>query len=221
MKDEFLYGRDYFIRNNYSRDPAREAMYKQERNRIYQFRISGNVLDVGCGTGDFLASFDDRWNRFGYEPSEYAAGISAHKGIKIFNTLEEITEGTMDVVVMRGTLQHMANPVGEIEQAWRVLKPGGILAILATPNTDSICFQLFGTLPPLDPPRNWVVFGRRTLDTVLERFGFRQREWVYPYWGTPYARPLSDFTKFVLALFGKRSKFAFPKNMMEVYAVKQ
>lgn len=127
----------------------------------------------------------------------------------------------MDLVVFRGVLQHINFPMESLTQGIRVLKPGGLLAILATPDSDSFTYQMFGTLPALEAPRNWIVFGHRCLTNILKRLGCDQIEVLHPYLGTPYASPLRDAWKFGLScLFGYRP-FAWPGNMMEIYAVKK
>jgi hypothetical protein len=83
-----------------------------------------------------------------------------------------------------------------------------------------VVYRLFQDLPALDPPRNFVVFSDRVLGQCLLNLGFRDPTFVYPYLGTPYARPLSDHARFVLRLFGVKTRFAFWRNMMECYAQK-
>ena len=117
-----------------------------------------------------------------------------------------------NVAVFRGVLQHLPNPVEMLEKAQERLVPGGLLAILATPDTDSIGYKRWGTLPALDPPRNWIPFGHRMLGNILERMGFEGIEFEYPY-GKPYANPAIDLWNF---LIGKPT--AFPGNMMDCFA---
>lgn len=127
----------------------------------------------------------------------------------------------MDVVVFRGTLQHINLPMGALGQATRVLKPGGLLVILATPDSDSLVYRIFGNLPALDAPKNWVIFGQRCLMNIVERLGYVNVTVYHPYWGSPYASPLKDFALFFVSLFLGWRKFAFPGNQMELYAVKK
>jgi hypothetical protein len=53
---------------------------------------------------------------------------------------------------------------------------------------------------------------------VLARLGYVNIKVGFPYRETPYAQPIKDFWNFAMSfIFGYR-KFAFPKNMMEIYA---
>jgi SAM-dependent methyltransferase len=224
IDDRNLYGPEYFDMY-YLHDKQREEMYEQERSRV---RKRANlepgrrwkILDIGCGVGGFLSGFDDRWEKYGYEPSEFAAEKACKKGINMIRAFRVVDDNSMDVVVFRGTLQHIFDVTNDLANATRVLKPGGLLVILATPDTDSLVYKLFGKLPALDAPKNWVVFGKRILENILERLGYVNVTTAHPYWGTPYANPAHDFFMFLVSLFFGYRKFAFPGNMMEIYATK-
>lgn len=218
--DRYLYERDYFDQY-YLLDKQREVMYLQEYQRIQKRTNFGRVLDIGCGVGGFLSVFDDRWTKYGYEPSEFAASKARARGINMIHTIQSVDFEFYDCVVLRGSIQHINFPMRTLTQATRVLKPGGLLVLLATPDTDSLVYKLWGNLPALDAPRNWVVFGNRFLSNILKRLGYSDIEVLHPYWETPYARPLHDLSNFFISLFFGYRKFAFPGNMMEIYAVKQ
>jgi SAM-dependent methyltransferase len=212
---EQLYEQDYFDARV---DPRREAMQRQEYNRLVRKTGLGGgaVLDVGCGLGEFLELFPaDRWRRYGIEVSRHAHDVCEAKGIS-FDL--PVGEGWADVVVLRGSLQHLERPLETLARAYERLRPGGWLVALATPNAGGIVYRLFQDLPALDPPRNFVVFSDKILRQCLENLGFRDVEFEYPYLGTPYASPLRDHARFVLRLVGVKRPFAFWRNMMECYA---
>lgn len=215
------YPASYFIGHAYADDPKRKAMKAQEAERI-KARLSvasGRVLDVGCGIGDFLAEHFASWKKCGTEASAYALGEAERKGVHVRGSVHAVGE-TFDLVIWRGTFQHVDEPMSELRECVRKMKPGALIAFLATPNTNSLVYKLFGDLPALDAPRNWVVPSDKMLVNILKNLGLKDIEVVYPYWDTPYARPLVDFAKFVLRLFGVKTKFAFPRSMMEIYARK-
>ena len=195
----------------------RHIAYRQEYERLTE-RVpdKGSVLDWGCGTGDFLELFTG-WERYGVEVSDYAIRESRAKGIRIIDT---VSAEKFDLAVFRGVLQHLDEPFTALRSAHRALYRGGALAILAQPDADSLCYRLFGELPALDPPRNWWIPGARELVNILDKLGFVNIEILRPYWGGPYAHPLRDFTRFLLRFAGIRRPFAFPGNMIELYAQK-
>lgn len=221
IDDKYLYEAPYF-EAYYANDPKREAMYLQERDRILEFfPQGGKILDVGCGVGGFLSKFDDRWEKFGVEPSDFAREKAVRKNVTILSSVNVYDFESVDVVVFRGSLQHINFPMEALVQATRVLRRGGLLVILATPDTDSLVYKLWGNLPALDAPRNWVLYGNKFLCNILKRLGYEDLKVVHPYWGTPYANPVSDFAKFAVSLLLGWRKFPFPGNQMEVYAVKR
>ena len=194
-KEFRLYSNEYFTNR---RDPRRETAYRQDAEKI-RARMGGEFLavDFGGGYGEFGKYLDCVYHC--YDP---------------FTGYDELPDVQADVAIFRGVLQHIYNPVEMLAFAYDHLLPGGLLAVLATPDTDSIGYLRFGTLPALDAPRNWIPFGHRMLGNVLTRLGFVGIELAWPY-GKPYARPLRDLWNFAV---GKPC--AFPGNMMECFARK-
>lgn len=211
------YGSDYFEQRL---DPRREEARRLEHARLLE-RTSlagGTVLDVGCGLGELLDLFPgDRWRKYGIEVSGHAADVCRAKGIS-FDVPEE--DGWCDLVVLRGSLQHLDRPLDSLFAAHRRLRDGGWLAVLATPNAGGPVYRLWQELPALDPPRNFVVFSDKVLRQCLVNIGFSSVDFEYPYLGTPYASPFRDHVRFLLRFLGVRRPFAFWRNMMECYAQK-
>ena len=211
------YGSDYFEQRD---DPRRDSARRQEHARLLERTglPGGTVLDIGCGLGELLDLFpEDRWQKYGIEISEHAADFCRAKGISF-----ELPggEGWCDLVLLRGSLQHLDRPVETLFDAHRWLRADGWLVALATPNAGGPVYRLWQELPALDPPRNFVVFSDVVLRQCLLNIGFSEVEFEYPYLGTPYASPLRDHTRFALRFLGIRRPFAFWRNMMECYARK-
>ena len=235
-----LYDEQYF--QAYQDDPKRREMYGQEYTRIMRYfepltkpGAYRMVLDVGCGLGQFLEWFPERnWERHGVEVSQYAQAVCKSKGIimgwpKMDQIVDEHTGQFIqnipaipyDLVIFRGSLQHMQLPCANLLSAHILLKPGGILAILATPDTESTCYRLWGTLPALNPAYNYHLFGARQLSNALEHMGFDVLDVEHPYRDTPYANPIKDKLRFASKLLTGRGPVpCWPGNMMEIYAMK-
>ena len=221
---ENLYEEEYF--KSYlsgTDDPLykkRLVMYTQEIERIYKYKNSGSILDYGCGTGEFLSGFDDgKWKRYGIEVSKFASKIAKKNGIEF--DFDKTINSQFDVVVFRGTIQHIDNPILAIQESIRWLKDDGVLIFLATPNTGSLYYRIFQTLPMIDPKYNYVLFSDKILEQILNNLGLSVIEFFHPYMGTPYENWPRDLLKFFLKLFGINYKFAFWGNVLECYAKKK
>jgi len=219
--EEFLYGRQYF--EQYQHDAKRAVAYQQEFHRLQNFiPTSGRVLDVGAGIGNFLDLFpSDKWQKVAVEISDYASETCAKKGILTLVDTRHVAANSCDVVVYRGTLQHIYEPMASLIASTIALKENGTLAVLATPDTDSWVYQIWKRLPALDAPRNWVLFGSTYLKNILGRLGYDIIEVNHPYRNSPYAKPIQDFCNFGLSLVAGYRPFAFPGNMMEIFARKK
>ena len=163
--------------------------------------------------------FPKNWEKYGIDISEFALDIAEKRGITTKFNLED---NLFDVIIFRGTIQHIPDPISRIEKCYYWLKPKGSIIFLVTPNANSIYYRLFNTLPLLSDSRNFFIPSDITLSNILGNFGFKISKIYYPYLGTPYAKPISDLFNFLLKLLRikKNAKFAFYKNIMEVYAQK-
>ena len=101
---------------------------------------SKNLLDVGCGTGDFLNTCNVAgWNVVGVEPNKKAQQLATDKlksNSKIVSDLFEIKNEQFDVITLWHVLEHVPNLEVYISKLKQLLKPNGTL-IIAVPNYKS------------------------------------------------------------------------------------
>jgi len=143
------------------------------------------ILDVGCGTGDFLKYMAEAgWITFGLEPSKLAFNKAKSLGLdNIYNmTIEEYAEensnlkGYFHVVTLMGILHHTPNPKEILEIAKSYLKPDGILCV-ADPNEFST-FQLTAQrilnkdMWWVFPPEHINYFNFQTYEKLIKSVGF-------------------------------------------------
>lgn len=215
----------------------RRLMYGQERREILRRAAGGRFLDVGCGTGEFLALMADRFEVHGLDVSEpyieYGRDRLGLANLHI-GELHEVglPDAYYDVVQMRGVLQHLSDPLAAVREALRVTRPGGLLVVSATPNIASICARLYRDRFRLLAPEFMLYnFSPATLRELLERAGWDVEQIVYPYLLTPYFRwwhglqVLSDAVWMALERVPgvpsfDRSSPAFFGSMMTCYARK-
>lgn len=132
------------------------------------------VLDIGCGTGDFLFQCKKKMNCEvrGVEPNEQARALSQKKGIATIDKLEDIGNEMFDVVTMWHVLEHIPNLEELILQLKKILKPDGFL-IIAVPNFKSKDAQLYGSYwAAFDVPRHLWHFSKTSIKKIFTVFQF-------------------------------------------------
>jgi SAM-dependent methyltransferase len=140
----------------------------------------GRLLDVGCGSGLYLAGVRDAgWHVEGIEMNESAArtarnlhSIEIHCGCAE-DVLPAMPEASFDVVTMWHLLEHLHQPRNVLGEIRRLLRPGGRL-MLEVPNYGSVWSRVFQSAwAALEPPRHLFHFSSSTLRALLESAGFR------------------------------------------------
>ena len=145
---------------------------------ITNLRERGEILDVGCATGQFLKAMKEKgWAVQGVEVNENAVMYARERlGLDVSaGELEEagFPDKHFDVVTMWHVLEHLHDPVGTLMEVRRVLKDEGLL-IVSVPNIKSIEACIFGEFwAGLDIPRHLYVFSPETLGGILRRAGFK------------------------------------------------
>jgi 2-polyprenyl-3-methyl-5-hydroxy-6-metoxy-1,4-benzoquinol methylase len=84
--------------------------------------------------------------------------------------------GYFDAVLLQDTIEHVLNPREVMEEAHRVLRPGGAI-ILSTPNLDSLGRRLFATSWALmNPLEHLHLFNMRALHRLIEVAGLASQQ---------------------------------------------
>lgn len=156
----------------------------------------GQLLDIGCGTGDFLAEAKNSgWNVLGYEPNEGAKKLAEEKGVSIIDDTKNIKEGTLDIITMWHVLEHVPDLEIQIKELYRLLKPSGIL-IIAVPNYNSYDAKYYGEFwAAYDVPRHLWHFSQKSIPLLFEPLGFKLQETLPMLFDSFYVSLLSEQNK--------------------------
>jgi 2-polyprenyl-3-methyl-5-hydroxy-6-metoxy-1,4-benzoquinol methylase len=162
------------------------GFYKQAKS-ILHFKRSGQILDIGCSTGDFLDIMRQypNWSAVGIEPSSFASEYARSRRVLQVKTgyldVSDFDDNTFDVVTLWNVLEHLSDPSETLNTIHRILKSDGLL-VITTPNLDSLDARLFGDYwVGYELPRHFYVFSTQTLSMLLEKTGFSRlnRRTVY------------------------------------------
>jgi ubiquinone/menaquinone biosynthesis C-methylase UbiE len=145
---------------------------------LHPFVAEGALLEVGCGAGMYLDLMRALgWKKVvgvDFSPTAVAQargplGLEAHCGEL---TDVGLAENSFDAVSMSHTLEHVADPVGLLSEARRVMKVGGRLAVIV-PNVESLSSRIFKEhCLMVETPRHLTHFTKSSLALALNRAGF-------------------------------------------------
>jgi len=134
----------------------------------------GVLLDVGCGTGDFLEfSKTKGWRVVGIEPNNQARVIANKKtNNSVYKTdhLLNLDNHSFDIITLWHVLEHLPNLEEHIAVFKRLLKPNGTL-IIAVPNYKSYDAKIYKTYwAAFDVPRHLWHFSKESIKILMETF---------------------------------------------------
>lgn len=159
------------VENN--NDPHKNA--KEIFKRIENLPRAKNILEIGAGNGDiisYLKKMDmHAANYLAIEPSKSCQLNLKKQGIQVigksFDNFDESYIGSMDIIIMRGVLEHFYNPVESLLLIKRLLSADGVI-YFDVPNPFCDLFSN-GRLPIYFPHISY--FSQITLDYLLEKTG--------------------------------------------------
>lgn len=119
---------------------ARRFTLKQKLRLVNKLNTKGNLLDIGCGTGNFLYVVkSDGWKVTGVEPDTDARKLAIQtcgENIHEESFLENDSQVKYDIITMWHVLEHVHELDKRLIQLKNLLKPNGRL-IVAVPNCAS------------------------------------------------------------------------------------
>ncbi len=143
----------------------------------------GRLLEVGCGSGGFLAAMARQgWVVSGLEFSAAAARRAQALGFSVeVARIEDAADPVRpyDLVAAWMVIEHLHDPLSALRRIRSWLSPGGRL-VLSTPNAACWEFAAFREAWwALEIPRHLTHFTPATLRLLLERGGFRVERILY------------------------------------------
>jgi SAM-dependent methyltransferase len=142
-----------------------------------QFETPGTMLDIGCGSGAFLAAMREKgWQVHGVELDSIAAERGRQEGLDIFaGTIDaaKYPSATFDYVRSNHSFEHIHNPREVLLEIHRIMKPTGFLFI-GVPNVKGLMARFYGTYWwYLGAPVHPFGYTPTTLGRLLAETGFQ------------------------------------------------
>jgi 2-polyprenyl-3-methyl-5-hydroxy-6-metoxy-1,4-benzoquinol methylase len=185
---QMLYGESYYAGGSdavFADYVGQQAIRRAHaRRRLWLLRhlpprwpAHGRLLDVGCAAGFFLAEARRFYEVRGVEVSGWSSAYARDRlSLPVFTGLlrdAQFPANSFDIVTMWDVIEHVPDPVQLLDEAARVLRPGGRL-VLTTGDWGSAYARSRGTQwHLLEPPWHLTMFSRETVARAAARAGLR------------------------------------------------
>lgn len=160
-----------FINSTYQ--SVRKYTLLKKLQLISKYFKTGKILDIGCGTGEFLNTCKSaKWETFGIEPDEDARKMAIQNfglNVQAESELNNFPDASFDVISMWHVLEHVPKLNERIEDLKRLIKPNGII-IIAVPNCSSLDAKSYKEeWAAYDVPRHLYHFTPKDIDTLFKK----------------------------------------------------
>ena len=151
---------------------VRNITLKQKESLISEGKSKGILIDIGCGTGEFLNfCVQHGWKGEGIEPDESARKLGKENYNLTVNSeerLSSIKDKSADVITMWHVLEHVYNLKDRVKELKRILKDDGSIFI-AVPNYESYDAMKYKEhWAAYDVPRHLYHFGKSDIKRLME-----------------------------------------------------
>ncbi len=182
------YESDAYISHTDSKKSILDKVYQIVKNYAIKQKIKlinsqngheKSILDIGCGTGDFLNACKDKgWKIMGVEPNEKARDLALKKLNSeeyLVNNIKDLLKSNtnrFDVITMWHVLEHVPNLEEYISILKDLLHPNGTL-IIALPNYKSHDADYYKNYwAAYDVPRHLWHFSKKAMKLIFSEKKF-------------------------------------------------
>lgn len=148
----------YYLHENDPNDPAYRAFLSKLAKPLLEKLSPGQkALDYGAGPGPALAAM---MREAGHDVTIYDPIFADNKSALV---------GPYDVITCTETAEHFHNPAGEFARLDRLLRPGGLLAVMTCFQTDD---DKFSSWHYRKDPTHVVFYREQTFHYIADQYGW-------------------------------------------------
>ena len=166
---------DYVYELAHQDETIRRHEWRGILRRVRSLTPGARWLDYGCGTGGLVTYLrGEGVDAVGFEQG-WSVPRLLERGVPILTPEAlDVEAGTFDVVTAIEVIEHVPDPVAELERMRALLKPGGLL-FLTTGNAEPYRDKLLDWRY-LTPEIHISLFEPRTLRVAMERAGLTAQD---------------------------------------------
>ena len=174
------YESEDYISHHQDSGSLKEKLYKflQSFNLRYKKTIlldrikkGANVLDYGCGAGEFVKYIENDFQTFGFEPNSDARNVAIKKTLKaqIIDNIDSIENESLDAITLWHVFEHIENQSEMLKIFNQKLKEKGLL-IIAVPNPTSHDAKHYKEFwAAYDVPRHIYHFSKKGMENLISK----------------------------------------------------
>lgn len=187
-----------FINSTYQ--SVRKYTLLKKLQLISKYFKTGKILDIGCGTGEFLNTCKNaKWITIGIEPDNDARQMAIKNfelDVRDESELKNLSDQSFDVISMWHVLEHVPKLNERIEELKRLIKPNGII-IIAVPNCDSLDAKIYTEFwAAYDLPRHLYHFTPKDIESIFRKHSMKVFRILPMIFDSFYVSMLSEKYKF-------------------------
>ncbi len=173
---------------------VKKIALKRKLALINQYHnTSKTILDIGCGTGEFLITArKNNWHTLGVEINDEARNKSSKKNITTYKLIEEVRSSQFNIITLWHVLEHLKDLNGTITKISSLLDTDGTL-IIAVPNYKSYDANYYKEYwAAYDTPRHLWHFSQKSISTIFENHNLKVVRTLPMYFDSYYVSLLSE-----------------------------